>query len=99
MKRNKRIKINLQKLLSNISVLFVVIMITVILTSNVSAKKEFITTQITVDSSDTLWSIAGSLSKKDSNLNIQQVIYDIQEVNGLKNSDIYIGQVLEIPIY
>ena len=99
MKKNKRVKLNLQKLLGNISFVFAFIVIIVIATSNVSAKREFTTTEVRVASSDTLWSIAGDISDKSKSLNIQKVIYDIQEINGLKNSDIFVGQVLQIPVY
>lgn len=99
MKRRKRVRINIEKVIKNISFLFIVIMLVVVITSNVSAKREFITSQITIDKADTLWSIAGSISNKNNELNIQKVIYDIQEINGLKNSDIYVGQVLQVPVY
>lgn len=99
MKRNKRVRINVKKVVKNISFLFIAIMIIVLATSNVAAKREFITKNITIDNSDTLWSIASNISSKDNNLNIQNVIYDIKEINGLENSDIYVGQVLQVPVY
>lgn len=99
MKRSKRVRINIEKVIKNISFLFIAIVIVVIVTSNVSAKREFITSEITIDKADTLWAIAGNISDENNELNIQQVIYDIQEINGLKNSDIYVGQVLQVPVY
>lgn len=98
MKKNKRVKLNLQKVITNISLVFMFIIVIVLSTSTVSAKKEVVTKSITVENSDTLWSIASNVSD-DTNLNIQKVIYDIKEVNGLKSSDIFEGQTLEIPVY
>ncbi len=99
MKKSRRIRINAKKVFKNILFLFVVIVIIVVSTSNVSAKREFVTKDITIDSADTLWSLARNISNKNTDLNIQKVIYDIEEINGLENSDIYVGQVLKLPVY
>lgn len=99
MKKNKRVRINGKRVIKNISFLFLLIAVVVMITSSVSAKREFITKSLTINSSDTLWSIASTISNKDKNLNIQQVIYDIEDINGLKNSEIYVGQILQIPVY
>ncbi len=51
---------------------------------------------ITVESGDTLWSIAQRYS--DSNkTDIRRFIYEISNLNGLESSDISIGQQLLIP--
>lgn len=50
---------------------------------------------ITVESGDTLWSIA---SEYGSNRNdVRQLIYEISNLNELESSEIYIGQQLLIP--
>ena len=42
--------------------------------------------------------ISGAISYNE-NIDIQNVVHDIKYRNKLSNSDIYVGQVLEIPIY
>ena len=39
------------------------------------------TTSITIKSGDTLWGISKRICNNDSSLNIQEVIYDIKEIN------------------
>jgi len=51
--------------------------------------------EITVDSGDTLWSIARSYS--DNRTDVRYSVFLIQERNGLKNATIKPGQKLIIP--
>ena len=51
---------------------------------------------VTVGSGDTLWDIAEEYCKDYDD--VRKWVYEIKQVNSLKSSDIYQGQVLEIPI-
>lgn len=92
-------KIKYRKILVNISILFMIFTMFGMLSSYQFAKKNILTNTISVKSNDTIWNIAKNICKKDKNLNIQNVIIEIQEINNLTDSDIYVGQKLEIPIY
>ena len=50
---------------------------------------------ITVQSGDTLWSIAEEYN--DSKTDIRKLIYEISDLNDLEDAHIYIGQQLLIP--
>ena len=50
---------------------------------------------ITVESGDTLWTIAEKYS--DDKTDIRQFIYDISKINDLESSKILVGQKLLIP--
>ena len=51
---------------------------------------------VTVAAGDTLWDIASRNSEPGTD--IQEAIFKICKANGLKNKDIYPGQVLRIPV-
>lgn len=51
--------------------------------------------EIAVCKGDTLWGIS---KKYNNGENIQKVIYQIMDYNGMSNSDIYPGRRLKIPI-
>ncbi len=99
MRMTDRRELKVKRITINIFFLLIFIVVIVLATSNVSAKKEFISKTITVESSDSLWSLASDISSSTNGLNIQQIIYDIKEINGLYSSEIYIGQDLKLPIY
>lgn len=99
MKRAKRYKINGYKIIRNILFLLVVFIIFNMLTSTIFGKKDLKTTSITVKTGDTLWGISKNICSKNSSLNIQEVIYDIKEINGLDSNEIINGETLQIPIY
>ncbi len=99
MKKTKVYKINSKKIVINILFLLVIFIIFNLLTSSILGKKEIKTTDIEIKSGDTLWGISKSICEKDSSLNIQEVIYDIKEINDLDNNNIVEGNVLYIPIY
>jgi len=99
MKRTKRYKINGNKIIRNILFLLVVFIIFNMLTSTIFGKRDLKTTNITVKSGDTLWGISKNICSKDSSLNIQEVIYDIKEINGLDSNEIITDSSLYVPVY
>ena len=99
MKKAKRYKINGEKIIRNILFLLIVFVIFNMLTSTIFGKKTLMTTSITVKTGDTLWSISKKICNKDSSLNIQEVIYDIKEINGLDSNEIVAVKSLYIPVY
>lgn len=99
MKRAKVYRINGRRLFVNILFILGLFMIFNILTSQIFGKKEISTTDVAVKSGDTLWSISSNICKDDSGLNIQEVIYDIKEINNLDTSNIIEGTIIQVPIY
>ena len=99
MKRAKRYKLNGKKIIRNILFLLVVFMLFNMLTSTIFGKKDLKTTSITVKSGDTLWGISKKICSNDTSLNIQEVIYDIKEINGLDSNEIITGSSLYVPVY
>ncbi|MDO4282806.1 MAG: LysM peptidoglycan-binding domain-containing protein [Clostridia bacterium] len=91
-------KINVKKMISNILIAFAIFSLFRLITVYELGKEEVKTYSIIVNDKDTLWNIAGDISKKN-NMDIQKVIYDIQDVNHMSSSNIYKGQTLLIPIY
>lgn len=99
MKRAKKYRINGKRLLVNILFILGLFIIFNLLTSQIFGKKEIKTTDITIKSGDTLWGISSNICKKNSSLNIQEVIYDIKEINNLSSNEIIEGNVIQVPIY
>ena len=80
--------------------IFLVISVCFIFSSKSFGKKEIPTYNYTVSSNDTLWNISKDVcNKSDENLDIQNVVRDIKVRNNLNDSDIFVGQVLKLPIY
>ena len=102
-RRNKRkLKIiSKKKFIFNIFILLVIFIGISFFTSKSFGKREIHTYNYTVAREDTLWNISKIVCKNsnDKNLNIQSVVKDIKYRNNLKESSIYEGQVLQIPIY
>ena len=92
---NKKLKRGLKVVLF----IFVLIICYSIYTSFQIGRKQVNTYELKVVSNDTIWSIAKEICKKDSSLNIQNVIIEIKDINNLNCSEIYAGQTLNIPIY
>ena len=103
MKKNrKRIKIiSKRRFVLNIFIVFLIILSISFFTSKSFGKKEVHTYSYTVLNSDTLWNISENVcnNSDDKNITIQNVIKDIKNKNNLSDSTIYVGQVLQIPIY
>lgn len=99
MKRAKVYKIDVKRLFMNILFVLSLFILFNIFTSQIFGKKEIKTIDLTIKSGDTLWGISSNICKNDSSLNIQEVIYDIKEINNLTSSDIIEGKVIQVPIY
>ncbi|MGM9551953.1 MAG: LysM peptidoglycan-binding domain-containing protein [Clostridia bacterium] len=50
-----------------------------------------------VDTGDTLWKIAEE-HNPDYTGDIREITYQIKKANGMKDSVVYVGQVLEVPV-
>lgn len=102
-KRNKKkVKIiSKKRFFINIFIIFLILICISFFTSKSFGRREVHTYEYLVSSSDTLWNISKIVCKNsnDNNLSIQNVIKDIKIRNNLNESDIYVGQVLQIPIY
>lgn len=81
-----------------IIILVMIFIISIFLNKNFCKEKTNFQT-CTVKESQTLWNIANNICKENENLNIRSVIFDIKKANNLDNNLIYVGQVLQIPIY
>lgn len=93
--KNEKIK----DMITNIVLLFIIIIVIKTLASYQLAKSELKTYDYVVRQNDTLWSIAGNICKNDEALNIKNVIIDITDINEIDNSTIYSGQTIKLPIY
>lgn len=103
MKRKSRIKIvSKKRFITNIFVILILGICISFFTSKSFGKKEIHTYKYTVASTDTLWNISKNVCKNSddsSSISIQDVVKDIKSRNNLVDSSIYVGQVLNIPVY
>ena len=99
MKNKRRKNVTKRRVIRKI-VMIAICLITIAFLSQASfAEKQVEVKEITVNESDTLWNIASKICEENDNLNIQNVIIEIKKLNNLNASDIYVGQLLFIPIY
>ena len=91
-------KCSFKLLLKNVLILFLFIIVLHFIFNSLFAKKEFTTKEIVVMRGETLWSIASDMLD-ENNKNIDHIIYDIQEINNMSSSDLYVGQTILVPIY
>lgn len=101
MKVQKKHYISFNKISRNIVIIFVILTFFNIFVYPIIGKEDMTTKTITVTRNNTLWNIASNVISKsnDKTLNISKVIYQIKVLNNLQDSNIYIGQVLEVPLY
>lgn len=97
MKYRKNKKSN--KFVVNILLILSVLFVFTLFTNFNLANKQIKTNQIIVQSEDTIWNLAKKVCKNKENLNIQNIVIEIKKINNLESSDIYVGQVLNIPVY
>lgn len=88
---------NVKKMVKNIILIVAVLLLFKAAISYQIAKTDYNTYDYLVVNNDTLWTIAGQIC--DENKNIRNVIIDIKEINNLKDSTIYVGQTIKLPIY
>ncbi len=96
----KRYTLNIKRIMSNIGIILMFIIVMNFISNFTFGNKHIDTKSITVASNDTLWEIAEDICDNSSEeLNIQNIVIEIKNINNLKSSNIYSGQILEIPIY
>jgi LysM repeat protein len=90
-----------RNLIKGILLMFSILAVFGMLTSSTMGKKENITTNHVIQENETIWNIAKTICNKssDNNLNIQNVIIEIKSINHLSSSNIYAGQVIQVPVY
>mgnify|MGYP006288932397 FL=1 len=86
---------------STVFIAMAVILLTLIILISVISysaltKKEIYYKDIQIKDGQTLWEIAESEFGKD--IDIRKYVYQIKQINNLKNSNIQPGQVIKIPI-
>lgn len=91
----KKVKIRAKLILF----IFIVLVTFGFFTSFGFSKQQINTYEFQISTNDTIWSIAKDICKNNDKLNIQNVILEIKKVNNLDSSDIYAGQIINIPIY
>lgn len=96
--KSKRIKKS-NKFVVNVLFILSILFILSLFTNFNLANKQIKTNEIIVQSDDTIWNLAKNACKNKKDLNIQNVVIEIKEINNLNSSDIYVGQVLNIPVY
>ena len=95
-------KINKKKFIRSTSITIGLIVFLILILSNISfSHTEISYKEISVSNGDTLWSIAKY--EKENNIyfedkDIQDIIYEIKYLNNLTNSNLNIGDKLNIPI-
>jgi len=96
----KRYRLNMKRIMTNICIVLIFIIVMNFISNFTFGNKHIDTKSVTVASNDTLWKIAEDVCNNSSeDLNVQNIVIEIKNINNLKSSNIYSGQVLEIPIY
>lgn len=93
--------VNKKKFIRGTSLVIVALYFILCATTNKVSSNEILTYKtITVNSGDTLWSIAQSEQLENDyykDLDIRKIVHNIKEVNNLKTSNLSIQQNLKIP--
>lgn len=96
----KRYRLNMKRIMTNICIVLMFIIVMNFISNFTFGNKHIETKSLTVEANDTLWKIAQDVCDNSSEeLNVQNIVIEIKNINNLKSSNIYSGQVLEIPIY
>ena len=96
----KKYRLNMKRILSNICIILMFIIVMNFISNFTFGNKHIDTRSVTVANNDTLWKIAQEVCNNSSeDLNVQNIVLEIKNINNLKSSNIYSGQILEIPIY
>ena len=80
-------------------ILMIILFISILDTKSLS-RTEINYIEFTVSSNDTLWRIANIVKENNINYNnkdVREIIFEIKQINNLKNSNLYNNQVITIP--
>lgn len=83
-----------------IGVILMIILFISILDTKSLSRTEINYIEFTVSSNDTLWRIANIVKENNINYNnkdVREIIFEIKQINNLKNSNLYNNQVITIP--
>ena len=93
--------VNMKKFIrSLILILLFVVLLTFIFINKSLSHNDISYKMIRISSGDTLWTIAKEEKNSNNyfeNKDIREIVYELQTTNNLKNSDLKIGQELNIP--
>lgn len=92
---------NFNKFIRSIILLIFTLIVLALLSKNVFSHQEIKYKTIYVSSGDSIWSIAKEEIRENEffkNKSTREVVYNIQSLNQLSSSEIYVGQKLLIPI-
>ena len=93
-------RLNMKRIITNICIVLMFIVVMNFISNFTFGNKHIDTKSVTIEANDTLWKIAQDICNNSSeDLNVQNIVIEIKNINNLKGSNIYCGQVLEIPIY
>ena len=95
---NKKVCINFKTVFKNILIISLILFIMNIINTEALGKRKFLTRSYIVQDNDTVWKIASKICN-NKNLDVQNVIYDIKDLNNIDNWNIYVGENIDLPIY
>lgn len=100
MKKQKIIKLNVKKFIRTILlVIGITMFFTFLATKSIYSYKEIETKTIYIQKGDTLWKIAEKEKETNSyysDKDIRDIIYDIKQINNMKDSNIMAGESIKI---
>ncbi len=92
--------INQKKFIRSIIILLVILLLALLGIKKTYSKTEITYREDYIVKGDTLWSIAEKEIEKNDyykNKDIREVMYELKELNQIKNGDLTIGQKIRIP--
>ena len=93
--------VNMNKFLRSIILMFGVLILLIFMFINKSfSHSETMYKKVFISSGDTLWNIAKAEKNNNyyfENKDIREIVFELQSINNLNNSDLKIGQELNIP--
>lgn len=102
--KNRRVKIvNMKKFIRSILIVFILILLlSLIIVKSTLSHKEIKYKTFNISYGETLWSIALNEQKYNSyyqNKDVRDIIYDLIQINDLKNNQLYANEEIIIPEY